>query len=1071
MRKVRIIKTPGQALNKEIFNKNLHPDKLQKKNTRVKKYVEEVPDELANIEAERGETFLGDYMGQGIPQLLKIGGKPHSKGGTKMAAPDGYVFSKYRPMKIKSPEILESFGVNKPMVPADISKKFDFMDSLKGLYDPMSDPLQLKTYEYNVSNALNKLGKLALTQEAFKGFPDGIPAVSMPYLQKMQMNPTMFIDNEQETPDNEPAQAEGEAMARFGGQMSMSSNMPRFQARNSMIDAARNKMNEELYPKQSNVRSTPYIQATPTYKDVVSAKKKIKLSPKAKYIKDLEKVVSKGNLSDINSAIDYVNTNYKDDLKKSDFNFIRSAVLAPAKGASQALSVMPVLGPLLGSYLQNEVETIEENVNENSKLAKLYKQLNFKKNILEREKEDTKTNNFLRAIAANPTADLEVKTYINNASRQLDDISNQTPSYETYSKKDLNKISKLRGDIYTRWINSKKPVTPAPAKTSGIPTATPKQIQAMEQPQTKPMGSDTSLFDEDFDKYKMGGNVRRVRIIKHPNNKMAMESGGMIPKFQPGGKWSKKADGSVYWKLPNGSEGVPVKSAIDALKAKGFDWKGSVYDSKKAPAVSVAQTPSKGTTAATTTTKPAPKTGTTTTTTNKTASEFDPYGTFTEDTLAQLLEDPTILRKKKVKGTQKQTSKGHYGEDVTVEEFAKRNPEYVKAFEEKNKRKFDPDKDAEQFQKDYNKHVEALAYKRATEAGYKDSDAKALAKKFVESQGFYEGALKTGDPRGIDKKFGEFTSSRFEPIFRSIKKEEEKKKEPEKEKEVITKEEPEVEHFYDQPYYVPPPQEWLQDRMMRAFNIRGRARARKFSPEMYNPELFLPEPTLYDPTREAAAIAEVANIGAQQAANLGQPPQQFASAYSAIQGNAARDIANTFGRYQNMNVGVMNQYGNVRANLLNQQARLKASNANEYSRMKNIADQQWINERNMWDEKMTKDNIQALTNMAQTDVMNSMYPQYAIDPSTGGFRPYFLRGRTPKPAATKTSQDILREIAMIRESDKDMTFKEASRIWELANQGSSPENAYMKNPHMYPQYPTGPYSGGTGYGQPDEEED
>ena len=56
--------------------------------------IKESPRDEANIEAERGETIVGDLDGDGNLEHAKIGGKRHYQGGTPLNVPDGsFIFS------------------------------------------------------------------------------------------------------------------------------------------------------------------------------------------------------------------------------------------------------------------------------------------------------------------------------------------------------------------------------------------------------------------------------------------------------------------------------------------------------------------------------------------------------------------------------------------------------------------------------------------------------------------------------------------------------------------------------------------------------------------------------------------------------------------------------------------------------------------------------------------------------------------------------------------------------------------------------------------------------------------
>jgi hypothetical protein len=91
-------------------------------------------------------------------------------------------------MKIKDPAILALF--NKPKgsyTPADLAKTADISKYRKILQDPDSDAIDRKTAELMIRNYNMKLGALALAQESKKGFPQGIPEVSRPYMMAHQI--------------------------------------------------------------------------------------------------------------------------------------------------------------------------------------------------------------------------------------------------------------------------------------------------------------------------------------------------------------------------------------------------------------------------------------------------------------------------------------------------------------------------------------------------------------------------------------------------------------------------------------------------------------------------------------------------------------------------------------------------------------------------------------------------------------------------------------------------------------------------------------------------------------------
>ena len=160
------------------------------------------PRSTAVLEAEGGETIVKPG-GDGIPQLYKINGPNHStnpnvEGGVPLdgnQAPEGsFIFTKQKSMKIKNADYQDMLGLKpskKGYIIADVSKKFNLNDPVyrKILADPNSDLIEKATAQRMLDNYTTKLGQLALIQEEMKGFPQGIPSIAHPYLQKIGVNP------------------------------------------------------------------------------------------------------------------------------------------------------------------------------------------------------------------------------------------------------------------------------------------------------------------------------------------------------------------------------------------------------------------------------------------------------------------------------------------------------------------------------------------------------------------------------------------------------------------------------------------------------------------------------------------------------------------------------------------------------------------------------------------------------------------------------------------------------------------------------------------------------------------
>ena len=170
---------------------------IGKEKSEVRKNLTSVPRDQANLEAEGGETVIGNIDGSNIPSFYGIKGPRHHSGGVPLSLPDdSFIFSDTQAMKISDPVILKMFNKAPKKggyTPADLSKGYDLNKYRKILQDPDTDTIARKTAELMLKNYVMKLGALALAQEAKKGFPQGIPAVAQPYMEANQITPEQVM--------------------------------------------------------------------------------------------------------------------------------------------------------------------------------------------------------------------------------------------------------------------------------------------------------------------------------------------------------------------------------------------------------------------------------------------------------------------------------------------------------------------------------------------------------------------------------------------------------------------------------------------------------------------------------------------------------------------------------------------------------------------------------------------------------------------------------------------------------------------------------------------------------------
>ena len=233
----------------------------------VNQSISGAPRDTAVLEAEGGETIVrpGD---DGVPQLYKINGPNHStnpnvEGGVPLdgnQAPEGsFIFTKQKSMKIKNADYQDMLGLNpskKGYIIADVSKKFNLNDPVyrKILADPKSDSIEKATAQRMLDNYTTKLGQLALIQEEMKGFPQGIPSLSHPYLQKIGINPEDMM------PVNP---AEGMQTAMYGG-------MPKAQVGLNLGNMS-GAFNQFMPPVQQRIQTPVINQPRPAQRAPVAA--------------------------------------------------------------------------------------------------------------------------------------------------------------------------------------------------------------------------------------------------------------------------------------------------------------------------------------------------------------------------------------------------------------------------------------------------------------------------------------------------------------------------------------------------------------------------------------------------------------------------------------------------------------------------------------------------------------------------------------------------------------------------------------------------------------------------------
>jgi hypothetical protein len=221
----------------------------------------------------------------------------------------------------------------------------------------------------------------------------------------------------------------------------------------------------------------------------------------------------------------------------------------------------------------------------------------------------------------------------------------------------------------------------------------------------------------------------------------------------------------------------------------------------------------------------------------------------------------------------------------------------------------------------------------------------------------------------------------------------------------------------------PPAKWWLQDTIKTTGAFGDLMGIKKYMPWSPKVDLEEPRPTFLDPTRELAQQSEQANLAIMNLAAFAGP-QALSSRASSIQGTGAKSAADTLSRINNANVGIADNFEMKQVDIRNQEALANQAGQQKLYDANTIANQQFDNSRMALRNQMRNHYTNAITNKAKTAALNQLYPQFAVDPSTGGM-PAFKDGKRIKPEVTKSTQEYFDEI---KQQYPDMDDKTAYQM-------------------------------------------
>lgn len=981
------------------FNSNVMPwpimaGKMSAPDVEVNSTIGPVPRDEANLEAEKGEVAM-TYGAGGIPDTFKIGGKRHYEGGTPLNLPDdSFIFSDTAKMRIKDPAILAQFGMaikKGGYTPADIAKKYNINKYKKVLADPDTDDLQRDTAEQMIANYNLKLAKLGLIQESKKGFPQGIPAISTPYLESMQIDPSEFVQMNPGQGDDETS--EGDNMtAAYGG---------------------------VLQQLQARKHGGMYDQYEMAYGGL----------PKAQFGEWVGSVMEQTGkaLSAPQRMITEAVANPSQLMHPGDFFGNYQNWRTP----SEAMGIQSGTGAFLTDLLLDPMNLALLGPEAIAKLGSMgYKAVAEKvAEIASRTSGKHVATNIGKSaaqLAFEHAAILKKSKLAGKLSKEAKDITNMTQKSKVGQVLYKTGVSSTNSNVAAAKAAIKAAEEHA-VKVSATPIGTSMKASSAARQAIKPASELKDVLNES---YLLGtGLGKTIGGINVAANFFGQTRGSENSE-------ENKALNERAKNLETISETEKIKRDARAREASSQNNK-PVVQSKVVPST-------------TNVVQPKVVSSTTNTSGSGDVERIKKYGGAIDDYFVhggtkKIKKYQYSLSEDRIRPVYEDDSIGDFEEIENVLPEDKYN-QLVKLYDEAekesagNSNKYSPK--TKLFQIKYHEYLPNTARKIIS------SDPEKT------NWGVDKGLKKYDLESNAEGLFGHRTKQYLADLKKlKIEKAQQKEQQPTTiagPATIAITGEPDtlkVSHLNQLQRANPNPAWWLQDIIKTANAASDYATINKYNPWQATTPIYTPTPTYFSPERELAENAEQLNIGAQALSSF-TGPQAFNSRYAEMQGKGAEQAANTLGRVNNLNVNLANTFSRENAALMNQAAAIRAQEQTGLYDKNTIANQLFDNSKRQAKNTLVNNYVQAITNRANTASLNSLYPQFAADPSRGGSLVFHdPRSFKPSDSARKTYQDYVREAIqgnrqLATASAADLN--NAVKLLMMIDAGKVPNDAYAQ---------------------------
>jgi hypothetical protein len=951
----------------------------------VKYSLSSVPREYANLEAEGGETVLTDLNNDGSFGLYNIKGPRHNAGGVPMYLPEqSFIYSDTKDLKFKPNELAE-FGINsrKGMTPAKISNKYDLNKYYGAINDDFADDIKIKSAELMLNKNSIGLSKLAFAQEAKKNFEGGLPLAAYPYLVTKGENPFEFAQKIDEMNNQKMQQ-----------QMALKEMMDQIYGQTAQYGMETS--NFDIYQRGGQKKSDENKKADSLLAEAYEGLNRIS-------------GINKANIPLLLAQMSVETGKFKSNaaLKANNLGGIKyfgqsiatpSSVLAPASESNKGKRVPYAKYNSIDDFLVDYIRTVQKN--DNIDLSKPIPYTTYAKKL--------KENGYYQAPESQYTDSL--KGQLGYVSKKItfetDPSEVLAPKLKTQNNNllpgfnpDPNVRNTFEGiqnspniPSWTTWGSDYDniedlTIAPEPPQNQQVPQwqTWGDSYDAIEDMNVQPQIRTQSVPLEQTPQWTQFGTGYQGWEDMNPAVAETVQTASVEPTTD---EVTVNQNNDLDGKLA--SANTQYQKLLEAFSSndENFqDYLNTTYidfvnDAKKR---GIKNIPSK-------------------------QDMIDYFLDFQKNNLMvkALAPDEERLNPDLDKGQ----SIGKRKNEKTQELFNRLKEQYPDIYEG-----YDVDEDVTKMNQLFyqtlakNDKNNYLSLSQEGPEGEKNWEPNP---KISKTEGFYGNTTLN--------QFVDVDTNKLKPFESSELATNQQQQLVENKPRTVANLVPDVKVDREDPEF----QFWLQDLLKtNAIAMRDREMFMPWQPSVERPRV---DYVLEDPTREIAANIEAFNIGVQGAGAFGGP-QALAARTAQGMGKTFAANANTLANVNSRNVGTINQGKALNAQLEEQSAR-----ENRQRLVKQYDDTQlvmsnYLNEKNFDREQYADALANMYTNAAYTYNMNTLYPNYNVDPSKGGVIDFYNPQQfkpTPQNDQGITRDDILRDI-------EELKFRDVNPTPELLN--------------------------------------